>query len=94
MNERAMSEIKNDLKALKEHIVQQKDELRVQLNLASMEAKEDLAIVEEKWEDFLSQMKRVFSNAEEMSEDAANSIKHMGDDLKKSYQKIRDSISS
>lgn len=89
MSERGPEQIKKDLSALKEHLIQSKDELIVQMNLAKMEAKDELSKLEQPWNDFLSKVKKIVDDAEDFTEDAVESAEKLGENLKNKYREIK-----
>jgi dsDNA-specific endonuclease/ATPase MutS2 len=92
MSERGRDQIKKDLTELKTHLLQSKDELLVQMNLAKMEAKDELAKLEKPWHDFLAKVKDIIEDAGEFTEDAVESAEKLGHNLKDKYQEIKEKI--
>lgn len=92
MVERGPEQIKKDLTALKTHLLQSKDELIVQMNLAKMEAKDELSKLEQPWNDFLMKVKNIIDDAEDFTEDAVESAEKLGETLKNKYKEIKEKI--
>jgi methyl-accepting chemotaxis protein len=92
MVDRGPEQIKKDLTALKTHLLQSKDELLVQMNLAKMEAKDELSKLEKPWNEFLGKVKQIIDEAEDFTEEAAESAEKLGENLKVKYQELKDKI--
>lgn len=69
---------------LMQELTQARDELRVQLHLGSMEAKEQWEQLEKKWSDFSAK-----AQLEETSEDVEESLQKLGSELSKGYAQIK-----
>jgi len=85
----------NDFDDLIEELKQKRDELRVQMNLASKEIKEDWDELEQKMEDF-SVKARQFSTDAKLKETGAGigeALGTLGGELKKGYERIRAALS-
>lgn len=84
----------NDFDDLIEELKQRRDELRVQIHLASKEIKDDWDELEEKMDDF-SGKARQFSEDAKLKETGAGigeALKQLGGELKKGYERIRDAM--
>jgi len=66
---------------------QKRDELRVQIHLASKDIQDDWEELEDKMEDIAEK-----AGLEETSEGIGDAIELLGDELKNGYQRIRDAI--
>lgn len=69
---------------LVEELTRKRDELRVQMHLASMEAKKEWEELEEKWSRFAS-----MARLEETVESVEDSLELLGGELRKGYQKLK-----
>ncbi|MDJ0751865.1 MAG: hypothetical protein QNJ11_20440 [Woeseiaceae bacterium] len=85
----------DDFDDLIEELKQKRDELRVQINLASREAKDEWQELEAKMEDFTSKTKRFAEDAQikESSAAVGDALGQLGTELKKGYERLRDAIS-
>lgn len=92
MTERGRDQIKKDLTELKTHLLQSKDELVLQMNLAKMEAKDELSKLEKPWNEFMAKVKGLIEDAEEFTEEAVESAEKMGENLKEKYREIKEKI--
>ena len=73
---------------------QKRDELRVQMNLASREVKEEWDELEEKMEEFSSKAKQFADDAKlrEPGSGMGDALGSLGHELKLGYQRIRDAL--
>ena len=77
-----------------EELKQKRDELRVQVHLASKEIKDDWDELETKMEKF-SRKARQFSDDAKLKETGAgigDALAQLGSELKRGYQRIRDAL--
>ncbi|MEO1204132.1 MAG: hypothetical protein AAFX10_15620 [Pseudomonadota bacterium] len=77
----------SDFDDLIEDLKQKRDELRVQINLASREVKDE-------WEELESRSRKFLAKAEleRTGEGVGDALGELGEELKKGYQRIRDAI--
>ena len=83
-----------DFDDLLEELKQKRDELRLQMHLASKEIKDDWEDLEEKMEDFAGKAKK-FSDDAKLKETGAGigeALGKLGSELKHGYASIRDAI--
>ncbi len=78
-----MSEIENMIEALK----QRRDELRVQMHLASKEARDEWEELEEKMQDFTEK-----ARLRETSQGLGKALSQVGEELKSGYDRIRQAL--
>ena len=76
-----------DFDDLIDDLKQKRDELRVQINLASREIKDE-------WEDLEKQSRQFLAKAEiaRTGDEVSEALGDLGEELKKGYQRIRDAI--
>ncbi|MBE03338.1 hypothetical protein [Marinobacter lutaoensis] len=84
--------IQDELKKLSEKIKQYRDEARVQLHLAREDIKDEWDDLEQDWERFRSKLDKILHNTEDASQEARQTARQLGEDLKSGYQKIRDKL--
>ncbi|MBU2874837.1 hypothetical protein [Marinobacter salexigens] len=84
--------IQEELKSLSDKIKQYRDEARVQLHLAGQEVKDEFDDLEQEWDKFRVRFDQVMDEASEASQEARQTAKKLGEDLKSSYQNIRDKM--
>lgn len=71
---------------------QQRDELRVQLHLASMEVKDEWEELEGKWENLVAKKDQVKHDLEPTVADAKVAWMMLKDEIKEGYRTIRDRL--
>ena len=83
-----------DFDDLIEELKQKRDELRVQINLASKEARDEWEDLEEKMEEFSDKAKDFADDAglKETGEGLGKALGQLGQELKLGYERIRDAI--
>lgn len=84
--------IKDDLNKLSETIRQHRDEVRVQLHLAKEDVKDEWDDLEVYWDRFRQKLDDVFHDAEDASKEARNNVHEMGDELKQSYERLKNRL--
>ena len=77
----------SDFKKILADLKQQRDELRLQLHLASQEAKEEWNELEEKMEQFSAKVK-----LKETGEGVGKALGQLGHELKLGYERVRKGI--
>ncbi len=77
-----------------EELKQKRDELRLQINLASMEARDEWEELEAKMEDFTAKAKDLADEAGlgETGEGIAKALGELGREIKLGYERIRNAI--
>ena len=88
-----MSKSLFDLDTLIEGLKQQRDELRVQLNLAQAEARDEWDKLERKWQDMKSKADAISQEASHTSEEVVEATKLMAEEVKNGYDRIRKLLS-
>ena len=69
-----------------------RDELRVQINLAAAEIREDWDALEHKWEHFRSRAEQVGETTGEAAEEVGEALGLVGEELRKGYQQIKKAL--
>jgi predicted nuclease with TOPRIM domain len=87
-----MASIQERLDGLRQELEQTRDELRVRMHLANAELKDEWRELEQKWDHFEGRLKKVGSAAGESFDDMGDALELVGDELKRSYQRIRKSL--
>lgn len=83
---------RDDLKQLSDKIKTYRDEARVQLHLANEEAKDEWNDLEKNWEKFRGRLDELWDDAENASKDVRVKTHELGEDLKESYEKLRNRL--
>lgn len=83
-----------DLDDLIEELKQKRDELRVQMNLASKEIKDEWEELEDEMKEFLDKSKEVAGDArlKETGEGVGKALAQVGHELKLGFDRIRDAL--
>jgi chromosome segregation ATPase len=83
-----------DFDDLLEELKQKRDELRVQINLASREVKDEWEELEEKMEEFSSKTREFADDAglKDTGHGVGEALGQLGHELKLGYQRLRDAI--
>ena len=85
-----------DFDEMLEELKQKRDELRVQINLASREIKDEWEDLEEKMEDFSEKARDFADDAglKETGEGLGKALGQVGQELKRGYERIRNAINN
>ena len=80
-----------DINSLLEELKQKRDELRVQMHLASKDIKEEWEELEEKMEEFSGKAKQVADDAKlrETGEGLGDALGKVGHELKLGYERLK-----
>lgn len=87
-----MSEIREGLSKAFERLERERQELRLQLHLGGMEAKEGFDQLEGRWEKLRGRMKQVGEEAEDVGEDVKSAVGLLFDELERGYKSIREKL--
>jgi len=84
----------SDLDDIVEDLKQKRDEVRVQINLASREIKDEWKDLEEKMDKFSGKISQFAGDAQlkETGEGLGQALGEVGKELKRGYERIRDAI--
>jgi len=83
--------LQEELKTLADRIKQYRDEARVQLHLARQDVKDEFEDLEQQWDKFKIRFDQVI-DASDASQEARQTAKKVGEELKTGYQNIRNKI--
>lgn len=84
--------IQEELKTLSDKIKQYRDEARVQLHLARQDVKDEFDELEQEWDKFRTRFDQVIDDANDASQEARQTAKKVGEELKTGYENIRNKI--
>ncbi|WP_456489478.1 hypothetical protein [Marinobacter nauticus] len=84
--------LQDDFNKLSDKIKQYRDEARVQLHLARKDVKDEWDDLEQDWDRFRSKLDQIFHDAENASNEARETARKLGEDLKTGYQNIRNKL--
>ncbi len=80
--------VQEEFDKLVEKLKTEREEINVKMHLASMDAKEEFAEAEKKWEQVKVKMAEIADEAVDTSEDYIAKAKIVGEELKDSYSRI------
>ena len=80
--------VQEEFDKLVEKLKTERDEINVKMHLASMDAKEEFAEAEKKWQQVKVKMAEIADEAVDTSEDYIAKAKIVGEELKDSYSRI------
>lgn len=84
--------IKKEFDELIDALKQQRDEIEVQIHLASMDAKQEWQNSEVKWGELIDTLGTITDDTKETSADLIHATKIIGDELKETYNRISDRL--
>jgi hypothetical protein len=80
--------IKEEFNELLEKVKTQRDEVRLKIGLASLEAKEEIEMAEQQWLHIKAKASEIADETVETSEEYIAKAKIVGEELKDTYQRI------
>lgn len=86
-------ELQKEFSDLVETLKTERDEIKLKLHLASMEAKEEFDTLDDKWDLVAQKAAEIADDAVDVSEEAIAKAKAVGEELKETYQKLRAKLS-
>ena len=86
--------IKQDFENLLDKLQVERDEIKLKLHLASMEAKEEFDEAEKQWGQLKVKASEIADETVETSEEYINKAKIVGDELKRAYGRIAKRLSN
>ncbi len=84
-----MSDLRDEFSKEVEVLKKTRDELRVQLHLAKVEAKEEWEKLESKWHHVEADLKHRTDESKKSIQEASSSVKEVARELKEGYEYIR-----
>ena len=88
-----MSDDKSSLDKLVSELKQQRDELRLQMHLASMEARDEYERLSGKYDELSDQYEPVSNAVEETAENLLSALSLAAGELKVGFQRVRKALS-
>ncbi|RPH40762.1 MAG: hypothetical protein EHM86_05175 [Desulfobulbaceae bacterium] len=85
--------MKEEFDKLVEKLKTERDELNLKMHLASMDAKEEFAEAEKKWDQLKAKTSEIADTAKETSEEYISKAKVVGEELKETYNRISKRLS-
>ncbi len=81
--------LEDGFEELVDKLRRQRDELRVQLHLASMEAREEWEVLEGKWSLLNTKMKQIADEVTHSGREVGASLGKIGQEIESGYQRIQ-----
>ena len=88
-----MSDQKNQLDQLISKLKQERDELKLQIHLAGMEAKDDYSHISDKVDELSDQFEPVKNAVEETTDNVFAALGLAGEELMRGFKRVRKAIS-
>ena len=85
-------DLKKEFDELTDALKQQRDEIEVQIHLASMEAKDEWQKAEQNWGQFIDKLGVITDDTKEASAELIQTTKIIGDELKNTYARISERL--
>ena len=87
-----MGNDKGTLDKLADDLKQLREEVELQMHLASADARDQFTEIEKKWESFRARAEVVGKATEETAADVGDAVTALGEEIKRGYEKIRSLI--
>ncbi len=84
-----MSDEKSKLQSLLQRLETERDELKLKVGLAKLEAREEWQEVEAKMERLRGRMKRLRDEAEDATDDVGDALEQVGKEIRDGFNRIR-----
>lgn len=84
--------LQEEFRKLSDKIKQYRDEARVQMHLAQEDVKDEWDDLEQDWQRFRNRLDELLHDAEDASQEARQTARKWGEDLKTGYQNIRQKL--
>jgi CRISPR/Cas system type I-B associated protein Csh2 (Cas7 group RAMP superfamily) len=82
----------SDLETARQKVAQMRDELKLKMHLASMDARDEWNELEGKWSHFEAKAKSVQDEGEEVAEQVWTDVKQLSKTLREGYEKLRKTL--
>lgn len=87
-----MSDLKDSLENAVNALKQERDDLRVQLNLAKLDLRDEWEALEQKLGHLESRLGHAGTEAKDSIEDVGEAVEVLAGEIKEAYKRIRDSL--
>ncbi len=84
--------VKREYETISKELKTERDDIDVRLHLLGMDAKDEWTELEKKYDRFRHKITNASTVAGNSAEDITEAIKSLGDELRKGYRRIRDSL--
>lgn len=83
---------KQELEKILAYLKQERDEINLKLHLGQKDLQDEMGEIERQWQDLRQRGDKVLNAADESSEDLAAALTLLGNEIKASFEKIKDSL--
>ncbi len=83
---------KQELEKILAYLKQERDEINLKLHLGQKDLQDEMGEIEKQWQDLRQRGDKVLNAADESSEDLAAALTLLGNEIKASFEKIKDSL--
>lgn len=87
-----MANFREDIKVIRDELVQQRDTLALQMHLAKADVRDEWQKLEKKWLRFSVLADKVLGELKDSGDDVEEDIKILSSDLAKHYAKLKDIV--
>jgi hypothetical protein len=91
-NTGAAMDLREEIDKLNETLKTERDDLKVRIHLAKMEAQEEWEKAEQQWQHFKTKANEFGSASSESAQDVGAALKLLGEELGHAFQRIRKSL--
>ena len=84
----------DELSKLSDSLLEARDRLRVQVNLAGKDARDEWEELESKWEHFRGKLKVIQDEVDEAGEETRAAATLLGQEIKDGYERVRERMDS
>lgn len=83
---------KQELEKLLGYLKQERDEIYLKLHLGQKDLQDEMAGLEQQWEEFRQRGEKVLHAADDSSEDVSAALSLLGNEIKASFEKIKGAL--
>lgn len=87
-------EYRQELEKILDYLKQERDEINLKLHLGQKDLQDEMAGLEKQWQDLRQRGDKVLNAADESSEDLAAALTLLGNEIKASFEKVKDALKS
>ncbi len=83
---------RQELEKILDYLKQERDEINLKLHLGQKDLQDEMAGLEKQWQDLRQRGDKVLNAADESSEDLAAALTLLGNEIKASFEKVKDAL--
>ncbi len=87
-------DLRQEFSSLVDTLKTERDELQLKLHLATMEAKEEFASLDEKWDEIVGKAAELADNSADISEEVVAKAKAAAEEVKEAYRHLTEKLST